>query len=419
MLRLFSTAVVAQGLISGANFAVGLFLIRFAPDPEYGYYVLAFSSMQLLSSAQAAWVAGPLTVLSARETAERARQMVGSVELAHRQLLRWIAPALSVLPVAGAWIGLWPMHHALIGTAAVVAGWMTLRRELMRTCHMIYARPHSVMRADAAYAGALAALSLCAATLTSAPALFATLSLATAAAVGAFVGRRSFARATGWCSQPKDAVWREMRPLAIWSLLGAVTYWVYSQSYNFILATTLNVEAVAHVNAARLMLMPIVLLMVGVGSLLVPQSARWFNNEGIGVMVRRLWAFLGGLMLLAAIYVGVLWNLRHWIVDDVMHKPIPELDLLLVMWTVQLLLSMARDVFQAGLAAMGHFRSMAWVTGAATVVSLAATWYGISTYGEVGALVGTISGELVSLLGVGAMLLRHGLAARAATGAQP
>lgn len=411
MLRLFSTAVFAQALISAANFTVGLLLIRYAPSSEYGYYVLAFSSLQLLTSAQAAWIAGPLMVLSARQEPERAREMVGSVEHTHRRVLRLVAPLLYVSPAVGAVAGLWPVHHGLIVSAAVLAGWMSLRRELMRTCHMIYARPLSVMRADAAYAGALIVLALAAATLSPAPALFSTLSLAGAAALGAFVGRRSFARATGWISRPQDPVWREMRPLAIWSLIGAVTYWIYSQSYNFILATALDIQAVAHVNAARLMLMPIVLLMVGVGSLLVPQCARWLNREGVGVMMRRLWAFLGGLLILAALYVAVLWHLRHWIVDDVMRKPIPGLDLLLMLWTVQLLLSMARDVFQAGLAAMGRFESMAWITGLATVLSLAATWVGIHHYGASGALVGTIAGELVSLLGVFAMLLRGGRAA--------
>ena len=70
-----------------------------------------------------------------------------------------------------------------------------------------------------------------------------------------------------------------MRPLAIWATIGAMTYWIYNQSYNYVLASRIDLTAVADVNAARLLLMPTIVLTVGVKTLLVPTAAAWLAES--------------------------------------------------------------------------------------------------------------------------------------------
>ena len=115
---------------------------------------------------------------------------------------------------------------------------------------------------------------------------------------GTVYGRRRFERQHGWLDAPASPYWQQMRPLGIWTTAGAVIYWVHNQSYNYVLAVQTDLEAVAHANAARLMLMPTVLMLVGVSSLLMPLAAGWLHREGLPVVLRRLWSFALGLLVL-------------------------------------------------------------------------------------------------------------------------
>ncbi len=45
--RLFGSSIIDQALLSAANFAVGLMLIRYSSETQYGYYILAFNAMML------------------------------------------------------------------------------------------------------------------------------------------------------------------------------------------------------------------------------------------------------------------------------------------------------------------------------------------------------------------------------------
>lgn len=404
LLRLFGTAVIDQAMLSAANFGVGILLLRYAPEHEYGYYVLAFSALQLMSSAQGAWITGPLSVLASKRSDERRREMVGAIERSQSRFLQRCAALLPPLPMALAATGLVPLHDALIASATVIAGWLMLRRELMRSVLLIYSRPQDVFRLDQVYAGALIGLAALAAVLAPAAGACAVLGLGLAAALGALHGRRAFDRRIGWVEVPAAPIWAELRPLGKWAASAAVIYWVYSQSYNYVVAARLDLDAVAYINAARLMMMPMVLLTMGVGQLLVPNASGWLHREGLPSLMRRLWQFFAGLLVLDGIYVGVIWLLHNWVAAVVMDTVIPQLDLLVVLWAVHLTLSMTRDVFLAGALALECHRPLAWFTALAALVSLSGAWMMVGRFGPPGAIMGTIAGEVVSLAGVGLVI---------------
>ncbi len=48
--------------------------------------------------------------------------------------------------------------------------------------------------------------------------------------------RRALKREPGFIAGDAAPFWREMRPLAVWATVGAMTYWIYNQSYNYVLA---------------------------------------------------------------------------------------------------------------------------------------------------------------------------------------
>ena len=418
LLRLFSSAVIDQAVLSAANFAVGLLLIRYSPEEQYGYYVLAFSTIQLLFAAQGAWMTGPLAVLAPKKSETRRREMVGALDGSQRRFLRLVVFGCMPLLLAGHALGMWGLHTTLIMAATVVAGWMMLRREYVRAVLMIYSRPGSVLRIDLFYVLFLVPLAAAAAVWSPAAGIFAVLGLGFAAAFGAFAGRRALAAATQWPQAPAAPVWAEIRPLGKWAASAAVIYWVYSQSYNFMLASRLDLAAVGNVNAVRLMLMPMILLAVGVGALLVPKAAAWLHADGLPRLMRRLWIFLLGMLVLDVLYVLALWVFKDWVALQVMSRALPDLALLVLLWALNMTLSMTRDVFQAGLLALERFRPMAWITALAAVCSLSGMWPLIDRFGAPGAVMGAIVGELVSLGGVILLLLQSLRADRARSRAE-
>lgn len=411
--RLFSTSVIDQALLSAANFLVGILLIRHAPDQQqYGLYILAFSTVQLLVSAQGSWVGGPLVVLAPKRSAERRREMISSVERDQKRVLRWTAGLIAPMPFIGAALGLWSHDEAWVAFATVFAGWMTLRREFLRSALFIYGRPQSVLASDILYTATL--LTLVAVSLQVEPAIAAAavMSIGLAAGLARWSSHRSVANSVGWQTPPDTHFWAEMRALGAWATAGAMIYWIYGQSYNFVLAHRMDLHAVAEVNVVRLLLMPLSLMSLGVSNVLIPNVSTWLHHEGLPVVARRLVPFVLGLLALQLLYIGLLWATRGWVMSEVMRKTIAQVDSMILLWALANLIAMTRDVFQSALIALGRFKVMAVLTGVAAIGSLSTMWYCIDRFGALGAIIGVAVGEGLSLIGVLGLLtlsLQRGL----------
>jgi O-antigen/teichoic acid export membrane protein len=199
--------------------------------------------------------------------------------------------------------------------------------------------------------------------------------------------------------------WKEMRPLAVWATIGALTYWIYNQSYNYVLASRIDLKAVADVNAARLLLMPTIVLTVGVKTLLVPTAAAWLAESDVGRLIRRLLLFATGIALIDVVYCATLWIFRDTVAQDLMHKTIGNRDLLLLLWALLSMIALYRDLLQTGVFALQKFRSLAGITALSAVVSLSIMWFGIPSWGAPAALIGQVAGETINLVGVAGLLV--------------
>jgi O-antigen/teichoic acid export membrane protein len=408
LLHLFSTAVIDQVVLSGANFLVGFMLIRRTSDFDYGLFVLAQSAITLLICAQQAWLSGPLAVVAPRKTPDGKRLMIGAVDAAQSRFLRRLTAAALVVPLIGYLAGIWTGLVSAVIAIGILAGWTALQREYMRSVLLIYGRPQTMLGADLLYVTVLLSGAAVAAFGPTPAILWATGALAIAAWSGAFVARRQFAKAPGWVTGDAGGFLRELRSLGIWSTLGAVIYWIFSQSYNFVLASRVDLTAVADVNAVRLLLMPTIVLTVGVKGLLTPSAAAWLSESGLGKLVRRLLWFLLGIAALDLTYFAVLWIFRDWLTRDLMHRVIGDRDRLLLLWALVAAIGLGRDLMQTALFVLGKFKPLAWLTALSAVVSLTLMWFGIGWWGPAGALIGQVAGESVSLAGVLLLLYSAG-----------
>ena len=199
----------------------------------------------------------------------------------------------------------------------------------------------------------------------------------------------------------------EIAPLATWSASGAVIHWTFSQGYNYLVAGTLSVAAVAAVAGTRLMMMPINLLSTGIGTLMLPTTAGWLQHHKPRRVFRRLVLFAIGVALLSMIYLAVMWLLRDWIFTRVLHKQFPQRDLLLKLWSVVFVLMVCRDQLIHLLVVRARFHMLASLTLATAVVSLTVSYVCMLRLGVVGALIGVLVGKSINVVGIAGLSYRE------------
>jgi O-antigen/teichoic acid export membrane protein len=407
-LPLFSAAIVDQVVLSATNFLIGILLIRYASDHDYALYVLVQSALLLLISVHNSWLTGPLVILTPGLSPDERWQTIGSVKRIQRRFLRLIALPLLVLPLVGYTTHLLGGVLAAVIATGILAGWAALRREYLRTVLLMYSRPHALLGADSVYAVSLLLGVVLVLFFGKSIIIGAVGALVVAAWAGAAAAHRALAIGREWQEDMAVSIWPRIRNLGFWSLLGASTYWFLGQSYSYMLATRLDLAAVADANATRLVLMPAMILTIGVASLLTPSAANWYAQIGIHRLVRRLLMFLLAVGLLEAAYYFCVWVGRDWLFVDVLHKHIQGRDHLLLLWAGVGIVALFRDVLQCALIAMGQLKSLAWQVGISTAVALPIMWFGIAWWGVAAALFGQIVGELINLAAI-ILLLRKNM----------
>jgi O-antigen/teichoic acid export membrane protein len=179
---------------------------------------------------------------------------------------------------------------------------------------------------------------------------------------------------------------------------------LFAQSYNYVLATRLDLTAVSDVNAARLVLTPVFVFMNGVNNLLMPVASNWLAEFGLRRMLRRLALLTALICTINLLYFGVVWTLRDWLLVDLMHKHIADQDRLLILWGCVALVFLPREVLQSALWALKRVRSLAWLIGLSAAVSLTLMSLGIAKWGAAAVLIGQVAGESINLVGLALLL---------------
>ena len=398
-LRMISSAVVSQAVLSGANLLVGLLLIRRTATEQYGYYVLVITAVLLLCNLQGAYTHPSLVIKLASEELPGRRDFVGGL-LRDQQRALVILAALCVLILSALWAtGVIKTPLALTMLAAVAAGMTALFREFFRLVLIAYRLPASVLRVDVCYVALLVGGAYLA-TLTHFPAIAATLSLALSAAIGGFLLSRMVLRHEGWNIHGAPGVLVKIAPIGALALTGAAIHWTFAQGYIYVVASTLSVTAVAELAATRLLMMPVNLMSAGIGSMTFPTVSHWLRKHPVRTVFYRLLLLSAGVAGLGVIYLSIMWFLRDWIFTYIMKGkgPLPHRDTLLMLWSAIFTFTAVRDQMFLP-AARGRFVAMTWLTLVTAVTSLLISFIGMRMIGVVGALIGVLSGEVINVFG--------------------
>ncbi len=397
--RMLGSAVIAQALLSAANLCVGLILIRRTTDQAYGSYVLVLNALLLITQVQTQFITPAMVMrMSGAGSIERAR-LIGSL---YRMQAR-LVPVIGVIAGVIAMV-LW-LAHALDGVttclvfAAIAAAMATLHREFFRMVMLAYRLPAEVLKVDALYVTLLVSGAFLA-TFTDYPALTTVLVLCLAATIGGWLVSRALYRHEPWRFDGPADILRQIAVVGAWTTTSSAIHWSFTQGYNWVIVGTLDVKAVAAVAATRLLMMPINMLSTGIGSLMLPTTSAWLREHGPRTIFLRLLLLCFGIAAIASCYFGVLWELRDWIFLHILKKQFAHRDLLICLWFAIFVLMVFRDQLLFLPLIRGRYRVLAGLTLVSALVSLSVCYLSMLHIGVVGALIGVMVGEIISVVGL-------------------
>jgi O-antigen/teichoic acid export membrane protein len=387
-----------QALLSAANFAVGLLLVRRTTDEQYAYYVLATNAvllfMQLQTSLLQPYAVSSLT----RLPTNGARDVVGGLIRVHT---RWV-PVLcggAIAIVGGLWLfGRFAGSSTMLLMAFFAAVATAMGRELYRTILFAYRRGTDVLGADALYVTVLVAGAFVA-TWSAEPAAVALLFVAIAALTARRRLRGRLHRAEPWNIHGAPDTVRRLADNGLWAVGGSAIHWALTMGYGYLTAAFLGVKDVAALAATRLTLMPLFVLSGGIGMLMLPITSSWVHRLGAGAAARRLGLMVTALLSAAVCYMAATWVVRDWIFGTLMKKQFEHRDELLLLWSILFLIAIARDHLATLAGARDRWRAMTLLIGAGAILSVVTSVFAIRLMGSPGAVVAIIAGESVSLIG--------------------
>jgi O-antigen/teichoic acid export membrane protein len=405
-LRTFGIGLTMQALLSGANFAVGLILIRRTSDLQYSFYVLATNALLLLTALQTSFIQ-PYVVsnLTTLDVAGR-HNIVGALV---RTSSRWV-PVLCGIAIAVTWVlsAAQQLHPdtALLVTVCLLAGGLALSREFFRITLFAYRRPSAVLQADLAFVAVLISGAFIA-TLTARTATVAMIGVGLASLMGYLLLRRALWRYEPWNTQTTELIMGKIAAAGAWAIVGSGIHWLLIQGYSYLVAGVLNISDVASIAATRLTLMPVFVLSGGVSMLLFPMTSRWVHDLGTRAASRRLLLLVAGLGAAALIYMVAMWVLRDWIFTVILKKQFTHRDPLLLLWSAVFLVTLCRDQLATLPASRARFRDMTLMTGVSAIVWLLTSYFAMLRYGPSGAVMGILAGEFINICGIIVMIIKE------------
>ncbi|HEX2585027.1 MAG TPA: hypothetical protein VHL14_07840, partial [Steroidobacteraceae bacterium] len=405
--KLFSSAILMQALLSGANLIVGMLLIRHTTNAQYGYYVLISVAVILLTSIQTAYIQPSMVVklTKASDNPEERRAFIGGLYRDQRALLPFLA-IISIGVALAAWllkiIDATLLWVVVAGACAVVAN---LFREFFRMVLLAYRRPSDVVRGDAIYVtilivGAVIAIQ------SPFPAAATAASLALAAIIGGAYQKRSMVANEPWNPRGERGALKSIYSAGVWAVAGAAIHWSFTQGYNYVVAGMLSVNDVAAIAATRILMMPVNLVSAGVSSFMFPTVAGWLKEHRVPDVLKRVYLLTAGLVLVAICYLLVLWVLRDWIFTAVLKKHFENRDVLLLLWSAICIAMVMRDHLAYTLVAHARFRRLSAMAAFCALIAISTSVLTMKHFGQLGALLGILIGESLSVAGVVIMALR-------------
>ncbi len=400
-------SLVDQAVLSLANFLVGIFLIQNTSKDAYGSYVVAFAVILLLIGVQNAIVTTQMTVLAPGKTDGERDHFCAALATGQYLVFGPLAALLLVVAAAGTLTGwlLADQSALIVAVAGTTMG--VLFREFLRGLFFLRLELRAVLALDLLYVLALFVGLYCAREFAGGALHLLALwmlgvgSLVSAAAMLS-VARLPWRQSVAGRAKALREAWVSGR----WALGGVSVTWIQDQSYVYLLSLLAGAASAAEANAARLLLMPVMLLNAGMGRVTMPRWALLRQEGKRREIERTANRILGILVLVVAVYGGVLVLLQDYAIGWLLSDDYRSVGGFIVLWGAVVALQVVRSNFSVMLQVYQRFREITIANVVSALAVIGASFALIPGSGVKGSLVALLVGEVL-LTGLLAVLWRR------------
>lgn len=351
-------SMIDQSLLSALSFCIALVLIRLGSKLEYGLYVQLFAVLMLSMNLQNASINTPLIALGPKRSPEQMNLLV-----THLLWLQFVVVLfLMMLASAVLWVIVLGYDVPGLDTGLILpfASWLgaSWLREYMRGYRFLQHTPHRVLLLDSVYA-AMVLSGLGWFWMQGATSLELLLWILAAANLVSGLVSYSRSRLTAlpeWGKLGESL--RDTWELARWGLPGVIVSWGIVNTYVYIASSIEGTEAAAEIAAARLLMMPVGMLLVAWTRVYQPLASLWLSQQGMDKVLHA--AKLSVLMLLGIglVYLTCLMYGYEMLEQYVLGSDYAGLEPVVLLWGGYFMLSTVRLSGTAILIAAGKFKWM-------------------------------------------------------------
>lgn len=379
-----------QALLSALSFAVSIILIKSIPKSEYGYYSIAVAISLFLVSVQNAVVNTPLATLLVTKKGIDKRQYVAS--LCYGQFLVILPSVCLVLATIGV-MQYWGFDTTKIVIAAALTSAVAglLFREFLRSYQFAEEMPGNVLKMDVLYVAIFLGLLGTTYLIWKISVALVFIEMGVSALLVALV----FSRNRGWEFRREGIRkgYGENWEYGKWALMGVCVTHTQNYSYLYLLGAMLGSLAVAEVSAARLLLMPMMLVQAGWSKIAIPHGAR-LREEG---QIRRFFkeqVLTSMLYLLCVVlYTGLLLTFSGVLQQFLLSDKYANSFHFIAAWGTIFAVGFLAVNASYGLQVMMKFDILTKVSFLVMLVTVGSSVFFIRAYGIAGGLAALILGE--------------------------
>ncbi|RZL00366.1 MAG: hypothetical protein EOP36_16000 [Rubrivivax sp.] len=406
-----SYSLIDQAMLSISNFLIGLAFIKFATKHNYYAYSQLIGYVALTLSIQGALInTTALTLLPQKRGQERTdatsvffglaltlsftMAIIGGIFL-------WLVPAAISMDTIEV-----PLILAMV--VMVVSAWL---REFMRNVQYINARADLCLQQDIAYVFLLALGGVILVLGNRVVAAEMLLLIGAAGIVSALPWlRKTFAKPV---FEPKEwlVLWREIWPLARWSLPAGLVAWASATGYLLIGAGVLGPESTAEIVAAKLFMAPLGMMFLSWGNIFRPKVSHWISMGAIHDVARSTRLSILGIAVVVGVYFLALVVAYPYLEDYLLGDKYKGLRFDIAWWGLFFIASGISSICNGVLMAGGHFRQSFYAAVVGSGCSIPVMYFCGLMLGKHGLMMGVVLGEALyaAVLYVGMRRMLHGV----------
>lgn len=396
VVKKFSGAMFTQGMLSLANFMVGILVVKYAAKSEYGMYVILFSIIGILGNYQNALVNTPLTVLAPKkESAEKCLFFSG---LGLGQWLLFLPLIIFAIIIVTIYSFI---HHDFTMLKYVLALSIAistfLLREFIRTVNYSNMRIHLIVKMDMVFVFFVALGMGILVVFDNVTSSFAITVLGIGYFLAAVFGYFSAGDiyTINWNSIKNS--FRETWEYSRWALVGVTSDIFKNRGFIYVASAFLGLEKVAEISAARLFLMPVGLFVASSGKVTLAKGAEILNTKGVDRFKKFIFLTSSFLIIVWMSYVLGLWFFFDFLISFFGEK-YKNIEGLVLLWGILFIIYVLRYSVTNALIVCKEFKVLAKYDVISAIVVIILCLILTKTSGSSGVVISLIVGESLTLL---------------------